>query len=254
MRGEKEILKIDPAVKSEELILAIRKTFDEKGFNKAVVGLSGGLDSAVVTFLLVKALGKENVFAFIMPYGGQDTADAEEVAALLGIKNEKIDIAPMVDAYFSQVGDADKMRRGNKMARERMSILYDQSHKAGALVAGTGNRTEIRLGYFTLHGDGACAVAPLASLYKTQVIQLARYLGLPDRIITKKPSADLWEGQFDEDEIGASYGELDAILYLVDKGLPEEQIIGMGHERSVIDIVIGRIAKNRFKLEGPAFL
>jgi len=254
MSSEKEILKIDPAVKSEELVRAIRKTFDEKGFSKAVVGLSGGLDSSVVTFLLVKALGKENVFGFIMPYGGQDTADAEEVAALLGIKAERIDILPMVDAYFSQVPDADKVRRGNKMARERMSILYDQSHKAGALVAGTGNKTEIRLGYFTLHGDGACAVALLASLYKTQVIQLARYLGLPDRIITKKPSADLWEGQFDEDEIGASYGELDAILYLLDKGIPEEEIIGMGHERSVVDIVIKRIAKNRFKLEGPAFL
>ena len=254
MNKEIEALRIDPAVKTEELVLAIRKTFDDKGFSKATLGLSGGLDSSVVAFLLVRALGKENVLGLIMPYSSQDIKDSEEVAGIVGIKTKKIDISPMVDAYFSQFPDADKLRRGNKMARERMAILYDQSHEAKALVIGTGNRTEIRLGYFTLHGDGACAVAPLASLYKTQVRQLAGYLGVPEKIVKKVPTAGLWEGQSDEGELGASYAEMDCVICLLDKAVSKEEIVQMGHESSVVDLVVGRIEKNKFKLEGPSLL
>jgi NAD+ synthase len=140
------------------------------------------------------------------------------------------------------------------MARERMSILYDQSQGIGALVVGTGNRTELDLGYFTLHGDGACAVAPLASLYKTQVIQLAGYLGVPGRVIKKRPSAGLWEGQTDEDEIGVKYADIDKILYYLDKDLSVDEIAEKGYDKSAVEIVINRIRQNRFKLEGPTFL
>ncbi|MGB2631020.1 MAG: NAD+ synthase [Candidatus Omnitrophota bacterium] len=254
MNKENDALKIDPARKTEAIISSISKVFKDKGFSIAVVGVSGGLDSAVVAFLLVRSLGKESVTALVMPYGKQETSDAEEVVRLLGIKVEKVDIAPMVDAYFSNFPAADKVRRGNKVARERMSILYDRSNELGALVVGTGNRTELDLGYFTLHGDGACAVAPLASLYKTQVRQIAKYLGIPEKIILKKPSADLWEGQTDEDELGASYLEMDAVLYYLDQGLGIDDIAAKGHERSVVEKLLKRIENNRFKREGPCFL
>ncbi|MGD2278525.1 MAG: NAD+ synthase [Candidatus Omnitrophota bacterium] len=252
--SERENLRIDPAEKTEKISVAIKDVFRKKGFSKAVIGVSGGLDSAAVAFLLVRALGKENVTALIMPYGGQDTQDSEEVVRLLEIKSEKIDISPMVDAYFSLFPEADKVRRGNKMARERMSILYDHSSKIGALVVGTGNRTELDLGYFTLHGDGACAVLPLASLYKTQVIQLAGYLGVPRKVIEKKPTAGLWEGQTDEGEIGASYGEMDLILSYLDEGRGVDEIVSSGHERFVVESLVKRMEINKFKLEGPSFL
>jgi NAD+ synthase len=254
MSRASDILGIDPAAKEEELVGKIKKAFADKGFSKAVLGLSGGIDSAVTASLLVKALGKENVKAFIMPYKGQDTADAGEMARLLGIAAETVDITPMVDAYFSVFPDADKLRRGNKMARERMSILYDQSRKVNALVVGTGNKTEINIGYFTQHGDGACAVAPLASLYKTQLRQLAGHLNIPSSILEKKPSAGLWDGQTDEDEIGASYEELDLVLFYLESGKTADEITKEGIDRSVVELVRERMEKNKFKLEGPALL
>lgn len=251
---KEDILKIDAAKKSEELVAAIRKVFKDKGFSRAVLGVSGGLDSATVSFLLARALGRENVTGIILPYAAQSTAHSEEVVAAAGISSETMNIAPMVDAYFSMQPEADKVRRGNKMARERMTILYDRSHALGALVAGTGNRTEIELGYFTLHGDGASAVAPLASLYKTQVFQLAKYLKVPESVLGKSPSADLWEGQTDEGEIGATYAEMDEILYHLDKGRTAGEIVKLGFEKKSVEIVIARKKANRYKLEGAVFL
>ncbi len=254
MNDYPDLLKIDTEQKTEELVKRLKEVFQGKGFSKAVIGLSGGIDSASCACLLEKALGRENVKAFIMPYNGQDASDAEEIARMLGIKTETVDITPMVDAYFSCFPDADRVRRGNKMARERMSILYDRSREHKALVVGTGNKTEISLGYFTQHGDGACAVAPLASLYKTQLIQLARFLGVPSSIIEKKPSAGLWEGQTDEDEIGAPYVQLDLVLFYLELGKSVDEIVEEGIDRSVVELVRERIKRNKFKLEGPVLL
>ena len=251
---EENPLKFDAAKKAEEITEGIKRSFQEKGFSKAILGLSGGVDSSVAAFLLVRALGKKNVEGLIMPYKDQDTLHAEEVADILDIKTERIDISPMVDAYFSNFPDADNLRRGNKMARERMSILFDRSHKTGALVVGTGNRTELELGYFTMYGDGACAVAPLASLYKTQVFELARHLEVPEDIVGKAPSAGLWEGQTDEGELGATYLEMDRILCYIDEGLSTEDITNKGLKESAVKMVRERKRKNRYKLEGPVFL
>lgn len=249
-----EVLRIDPAAKTEDLSAAIQKVFKEKGFSKAVLGVSGGIDSAVVAFLLARAIGANNVVGVMLPYGGQSTVHSEEVITASGIRSEFFDISPMIDAYFSRESGHDKLRKGNKMARERMSVLYDRSQVHRALVVGTGNRTEIELGYFTLHGDGASAVAPLASLYKGQVFQLAEYLGVPRSVIDKKPSADLWEGQTDEEEIGATYAEIDVILYHLDVGRSPEDIVKLGMERTAVELVVRRIIANRYKLEGPVFL
>ncbi len=203
-----------------------------------VVGLSGGLDSTTATFLAVRALGPERVWPLLLPYrtcSPHSTTDAQLVARKLRLQATVLHVTSQVDAYFRAIGEKTPLRVGNKAARERMSILYDQAKARGALVLGTGNRTERLLGYTTLWGDMACDLAPLGGLFKTQVRQLALTLGVPRRIIAKTPSADLWPGQTDEGEIGVSYQTADEILYLlVDRKLTEGEIAAFGYDQTDI--------------------
>jgi NAD+ synthase len=233
----------------------IKDELFKPGFSRLIVGLSGGLDSAVVADLSVRAIGKENVIAVIMPYKSSNpdsSADANELADKLGIKKYEVDITAQIDSYFGKFPDADRVRRGNKMARERMSILYDLSAKEKALVIGTSNKTEILLGYGTIFGDLACAINPIGDLYKTQVRILARHLGIPEKIIDKPPSADLFAGQTDEADYGFTYNDVDGLLYLlVDERYSSAQCEKAGYSRELIDQVIKMIVVNQFKRSTP---
>lgn len=240
----------------------IRGELSKFGFRKGIVGLSGGLDSSVCAALAGQALGPQNVLGLILPYGESFNADRDDALALakaLGLRTETIDIAPMVDAYFDKfpvkrrAGAAkDGVRRGNKMARERMSILYDISARDHALILGTSNKTELLIGYGTIHGDMACAINPMGDLYKTQVRLLADHLNLPERIRAKKPTAGLWAGQTDEDEIGMTYAELDQILFrLVDERRTRDEVVAQGFDRKKVDRVLTKIRRSEFKRQLP---
>jgi NAD+ synthase len=233
----------------------IQEELAKAGFRKGILGLSGGLDSSVCAFLAAAALGPRNVIGLIMPYGrtfNADVRDAREVARTLRIRVETIDIAPMVDAYFDRHPTKNPVRRGNKMARERMSILYDVSAREKALILGTSNKTEMLLGYGTIHGDMACAINPLGDLYKTQVRELAVYLGVPERIRTKLPTAGLWPGQTDEGELGLTYAEIDEILVrLVDERASTADVIAAGLPRARVAKVAALIRSSEFKRHLP---
>jgi NAD+ synthase len=188
------------------------------GFQRVVVGLSGGVDSSLSAFLAAEALGPQNVWGILMPYRSSSPESAEHaelVVRTLGINSLTVDITPMVDAYFAIFPDANHVRRGTKMARERMTILFDHSARLDGLVLGTSNKTELLLGYGTLYGDMASAVNPIGDLYKTQVRQLSRHVKVPTVIVEKQPSADLWAGQTDEEELGFTYEDVDRVLYLL---------------------------------------
>ena len=234
----------------------IRNELNNAGFSKIIVGLSGGIDSSVTAALSVKAIGKENVFGVMMPYKNShpdSLNDAKEVAVKLGIKYRIVDISPMVDAYFNRYeNDGDILRRGNRMARERMCVLYDLSAKYKALVGGTGNKSELLIGYCTQYGDSACAFEPIGHLYKTEIKEMARILDLPERVIEKNPTADLWENQTDEDEIGISYKKLDEILYnLFDLNKSKEEIIKLGYFAEEIEKVMRMYKNSEFKRRMP---
>ncbi len=233
----------------------LRDETSSAGFSKVVVGLSGGVDSALVTTLAANALGAKNVLALIMPHrmsNPQSVNDAAMLAKSLNVGAETVDITPMVDAYCEAHKVRDNMRRGNVMARARMIVLYDYSARESALVAGTSNKTEIMLGYGTLHGDMASALNPLGDLYKTQVWQLAEAVGVPESIVRKKPSADLWKGQTDEGEMGFSYKDVDRLLYyMIDERRKDEELSKLGFAKPFIEKVRTMVRKSQFKRRPP---
>jgi len=233
----------------------IREELSKFGFKKAILGLSGGLDSAVCASLAAKALGAKNVTGLILPYGksfSEDVRDALRAAERLNIRHQIIDIRAMVDAYFEKYPPDNRVLRGNKMARERMSILYDVSARERALILGTSNKTELLIGYGTIHGDMASGINPMGDLYKTQVRQLARYLNVPSNIQKKRPSAGLWTGQTDEGEIGMTYAEMDEILYyLVDERESKEQLLAHGFREEKIEKIMSMIKHSEFKRKLP---
>jgi NAD+ synthase len=229
----------------------IRSEITRTGLERAVIGLSGGIDSALACFLAARALGPKNVLAVRLPYktSSQDSLDdAQKVIDATGVQSLTISIAEMADALITTDPAMDSMRRGNIMARCRMITLYDRSAAFRGLVVGTGNKTEILLGYSTLFGDSACALNPLGDLYKTQIRELSRALGLPQCVIDKPPSADLWNGQTDEGELGFTYSEVDQLLYLlVDQRYTPGECIAAGFAEPFVKAVVERIKRNQFK-------
>ena len=238
-----------------ELVEFLRENFKKAGFSKAVLGLSGGIDSALVAYLLRDALGKENVLAIMMPYKSSNPNSlnhAKLVVEDLGINSKTIEITDMIDAYFKNEKEATSLRMGNKMARERMSILFDYSSKENALVVGTSNKTEIYLGYSTQFGDSACALNPIGDLYKTNIWDLSRYLKIPNELIEKKPSADLWEGQTDEQEMGLTYKEADQVLYrMLEENKTVEEILAEGFSKDLVDNILKRMNRSEYKRRMP---
>ena len=245
---------IDVQLAAGWLVSFLREEFERRGFEKAVVGLSGGVDSAVTAFLSAQALGPENVIGVRMPYrtsNPESLAHAQLVIDKLGIESRTIDISPAVDGYLANEPDADPGRRGNVMARERMIVLFDLSAKYRALPVGTGNKTERLLGYFTWHADDSPPINPLGDLFKTQVWQLATFLGVPDVVVSKPASADLIEGQTDERDFGISYAEADQILNWLVSGYSPAALVSRGFDPAKVELVRKRLAGTHWKRKLP---
>jgi NAD+ synthase len=256
VNGESTGRVLDRLILNGDLAVAVLTSFIRDAVETSrtagvVVGLSGGIDSSLSAALAARALGPERVHGFLLPYrtsSPESEADARRVAEHLGIPHRLIDISPMIDAYFSIEADADAGRRGNKMARERMTILFDQAKRLNALVLGTSNKTEILLGYSTVFGDNASSLNPLGDLYKHQVWQLSRHIGLPEQVVSKAPSADLWPGQTDENELGFPYALADEILYLLfDSGLSPAEVVERGYDEKVVRRIVHLEQQFRFK-------
>jgi NAD+ synthase len=252
---ETPLPQVQPAQIVEVITGFILAQLEQTGFGRLVVGLSGGVDSATVAFLAARAVGPEDLLAVRMPYRDSDPAsetDALRVVDALGCDSQRVDISPMAEPMFALVGHGDepdlRVRRGNVLARLRMIVLYDRSAAFDALVCGTSNKTESLLGYGTLHGDMAAAIQPIGDLYKSQLRAVATELGVPPEIIAKPPSADLWPGQTDEGELGASYEDLDRILFaLVDRRWTVDRCVRAGLDERLVRWVEGRVAQMEFK-------
>jgi len=233
------------------LVGFIRSEITRTGFHKAVLGLSGGVDSALSCYLAVEALGAENVLVVRMPYRTSSQASFDHAPLViddLGISSKTIDISGMADALIEKDPEMNSMRKGNIMARCRMVSLYDQSALENALVVGTSNKTEILLGYSTLFGDSASAINPLGDLYKAQIRALSRTVGVPEVIIAKAPTADLWDGQTDEGELGYTYDEADRLLFLlIDERYTPEECIELGFNGDFVRKIVDRVRRNQFK-------
>lgn len=244
-------LEINTTLARQILTGFIRSEITRAGFSRAIIGLSGGIDSALSCYLAAEALGAKNVLAIRMPYqtSSQESLDhAQMVIEDLGVESLTIPITPMVQPYLDQIPDISSFRAGNIMARMRMIVLYDHSAAFNGLVVGTSNKTEILLGYSTLWGDSACALNPLGDLYKTQLRQLSRDMHIPDVIVSKPPTADLWLGQTDEAELGFTYADVDPLLYLmIDERYTPQECMTAGFDESFVEKVVERIRRNHFK-------
>jgi NAD+ synthase len=256
-------LLIDTAMARRIIDDFIRAHMRQTGFSRAVVGLSGGIDSALVAYLTAEAIGADNLLCVLLPYSTSSPAsraDAEAVVEQLGCASRLVEITAVVDGYFgpapagepAAVDPVARMRLGNFAARARMAVLYDQSVTWGGLVMGTSNKTEGLLGYTTIFGDQAAALLPIGDLYKSQVRQLAAEVGVPDAILRKPPTADLWAGQTDEDEVGLPYAELDRLLYwLVDRRRSVDELRSMGFADASIERVERLVATSEYKRQMP---
>ena len=247
-------LRIDEALVHRMLVAFLREETAKSGHKRVVLGLSGGIDSAAVAALAAEAMGAKNVTALFMPYKTSSRESAEHarlVASTFGLALAEVDITPGVDAYFARAAEVDRVRRGNKMARERKSIEYDRSWPDG-LVIGTSNKTELLLGYGTRYGDMACDLNPVGDLYKTQLRELAILVGVPDVVIRKPPSADLWVGQTDEGELGFSYAQADLILYhLVDRRLKPDALVAARFDAELVHGIRERVRRSHYKRVMP---
>jgi NAD+ synthase len=248
-------LSINPKLVKDLLERFIGEETQKVGLSKLVVGLSGGVDSALSAALAVEALGKDNVLCVVLPYK-TSSKDSLDDAALFAdkfhVRTEIVDISAPADAIIAREPSMGNLRVGNILSRTRMVILYDTSAREKALVLGTSNKTEMLLGYGTIYGDMAHAINPIGDLYKTQVWQLAEYVGVPERILKKKPSADLWAGQTDESELGYTYEEIDKVLYLlVDQKMKMDEVISLGHRAKLVKDMHRMIVKSQFKRLPP---
>lgn len=248
-------LDINPALVERIVVGFLASEAGKFGFNRAVLGVSGGIDSAVTAAIAARAYGPENVLGVMMPFrtsNPESEAHAREVIDSLGIQSRKVEISEMADGYLNQEKVEDPTRRGNVMARCRMIVLYDLSVEWGGLVMGTSNKTELLLGYSTQFGDSASALNPIGDLYKHQVYQLARHFNLPESVIDKAPSADLVAGQTDEDDLGFTYEQADGLLLRMIEGrLSEQELVDEGFEPGFIQTVAHRIAINQYKRLPP---
>ncbi len=248
-------LEINPVLARKILTGFIRSETTRAGFDRAVVGLSGGVDSALTCSLAAEALGPENVIAVRMPYSSSSPDSLEHaglVIEMTGVQEKTVPISEAVDALIADIPEDQQVRRGNIMARMRMIVLYDQSAEFRGLVIGTGNKTELLLGYTTQFGDAASAINPLGDLYKTQVAQLAVEMGVPELILDKPPSADLWIGQTDESELGFTYEEVDRLLFLlVDRRHSPDDCVEAGFDREFVESVVELVRRNHFKRVMP---
>jgi NAD+ synthase len=240
----------------ESILLGfIRNEIRKFGFDSVVLGLSGGIDSAVVCELAARALGAENVLALLMPYRTSSRESVEHAQLMvdrLGIGYEVMPVTAVVDAFFTDRQDANNLRRGNVMSRSRMLCLYDVSARDGRLVLGTSNKTELLLGYGTMFGDMASAVNPIGDLYKTQLRGLARHLGIPAPLIDKQPSADLWQGQSDEEELGFSYESVDLLLtMMLEERMDREAILAEGIDAAFYQRVRSMVVRSQYKRMMP---
>ena len=250
-----EVLQLNSALVADWLVKFLRfECIERRKMGKVVLGLSGGVDSAVVAYLCAKAFGPENVFAFRMPYkisAQSSLDDAQLVVDDLGINCETVDITAMVDGYALGQSDVSPARIGNICARSRMIVLFDQSARVGGLPIGTGNKSERLFGYYTWHADDSPPINPLGDLFKTQVWQLAREIGVPSRIVEKPASADLIKGQTDELDFGITYVKADKILHYMTQGFSKLKLVEMGFERADVDLVWKRVDSTHWKRRLP---